>query len=307
MAYKHAGFEEYRKATQCGFWCVKASNESHYDLACWESLAGNVDAAMFWLQESGQIAGVDSRWSRKDPDLDNVRNDARWPSLLNYLVACERYWRVHGPKLTTLIVPEAYDRRTELTLVVWLHGMGGAPDFHKSEFQSIANKHQIGFVGVSGTVPTGKTRFAWADVADEDYERVSKALTEAQKAIRWRDGNVIALGFSQGAMVGLEIAARHPEVFAGAITISAGTGSPVQLDEVRDKSQLPHQGFVIVCGAKENKWSVERSNDLVSWLKSGNAKVLQPPYPNHATHSFPADFEKRLPEWVQFVERARSK
>jgi len=306
MAYRYASERANEKAAQCQYWVVRATDEGRYDLACWESLAGKVEAAMYWLQEAGRREGVSTKWAQIDPDLENVREDSRWPKLLIFLRECEGYWRVAGPKQNTLIVPEGYDGRAELTLVVWLHGMGGNPGDRDSEFQSLANSHQIAFVGVSGTIPTGKTKFAWADVAEEDYERVRLTLAEARGRICWREGTAVALGFSQGAMVGLEVAVRHPEVFAGAITVSAGTGSPVQLDAVLDKAALHRQGFVIVCGAKEDRWRVERSEELVRWLETATGNVLKPAYPNHATHAFPADFAERFPEWLVFIDRVHA-
>jgi hypothetical protein len=69
---------------------------------------------------------------------------------------------------------------------------------------------------------------------------------------------------------------------------------------------LAAQGFVIVCGAKENEWSVWRSDELSDWLRNNKAKVLRPDYPDHATHAFPADFGQRLPEWLGFIGRART-
>jgi predicted esterase len=306
MAYRHAGAGAYPKAAQCQYWLVQATKQGRYDLACWEALAERTGTAMYWLQEAGRLEGIDVRWAQLDPDLATVREDSDWPKLLAFLRGCEKYWRAVSPKQTVLIVPDGYDGRKELTVVVWLHGMGGSPADFKTAFQALANKHQLGFVGVSGTIPTGKTKFSWADVVAEDYERIGLALAEARERIRWREGTAVVLGFSQGAMVGLEIAVRHPEAFAGAITISAGTGSPVQLDAVSDKRALARQGFVLVCGAKEHPASVERSKVLEVWLKTANAKVSKPSYPNHAAHGFPADFAERLPEWLAFVEQARA-
>lgn len=306
QAYRYAMAGDYTKAVQCQYWHVKRSDEGRYDLACWESLAGNVDAAMFWLQQAGQQAGVDSTWSRSDPDLQNVRDDPRWPAFLNYLVACDRYWRAFGAKQTVLIVPEEYDGESELTLVVWLHGMGHSAESHRKQFQSLADQYDLGFVAVSGTVPTGKASFAWADVPDDDYDRIKRALDEARQQIKWKDGTAVALGFSQGAIVALELAVRHPEIFAGAITISAGTGSPVQLDQVADRSALHQQAFVVVCGAKEPASSIQRSSELARWLKGAKARVRVPSYPDHASHAFPADFDDQFPDWLAFIEHGRT-
>ncbi len=118
-------------------------------------------------------------------------------------------------------------------------------------------------------------------------------------------GRAVALGFSQGGTVGIEAVVRHPEIFAGAISISAGTGEALQLEAVADRSGLPRQGFVIVCGAKEAEVSVRRSDELAAWLTTNKANVLRPDYPEHSAHTFPSDYLERLPEWLAFIEGAR--
>lgn len=226
--------------------------------------------------------------------------------MLLYLQDCEAYWRAAVPKVTIVIAPKDYDGSADLQLVVWLHGMGSNPGDLKTGLQSLADRHHIAFVCVSGTNPSGKQKFSWADVAKDDFERVSLALSKARKQVHFRDDDTIAMGFSQGGLTAIEIAVRHPETFAGVISISAGAGSPVQIDAVTDKGSLKTQGFVIVCGAKEQPQSVQRSDYLANWLKVGNARVLTPAYPNHATHSFPDDFAERFPEWLEFINSIRS-
>src|SRR5262249_53538350 len=231
----------------------------------------------------------------------------RWPTLLKFLKQCERYWRATVPKQTLITVPANYDRKAELTTVVWLHGMGAEPSSMRDVFQELADQHQVGFVSVSGTIASGRSRFAWADQIEDDFERIRQALSEAKDKLRIRPGTAIALGFSQGGVVAVEVAARHPEVFAGAILVSAGTGSPLQLEAVADKSVVKQQGYVVICGAKEAQASIHRADELTAWLRRNGAQVLRPNYPNHSAHGFPDDFEKRFPEWVKFIHRAKSR
>lgn len=205
------------------------------------------------------------------------------------------------PDEFAVIVPKGYDGKTPLTLVVWLHGWGGSPYDKQVQFQKVADKLHVGFVGVNGPVVTPATRYGWSDDFADNYLRVTAALAEASQHMRVRPGGTIALGFSQGAMVGVEAAVRHPDVFVGAITVSAGTGGTLPADRVASSAQR----FVIVCGAKESPRSVQRSNDLAAWLRSGGAMVLQPDYPEHAVHTFPLDFAERLPDWLQIVADAR--
>jgi predicted esterase len=305
LAFSYGSRGAYRQAAQCQWWAVNTSNEGRYDMACFECLGGNVDRALYWLQEAARLESVSSTWASNDTDLKRIRDNSCWPDMLLYLQDCEAYWRAAVPKVTIVIAPKDYDGSADLQLVVWLHGMGSNPGDLKTGLQSLADRHHIAFVCVSGTNPSGKQKFSWADVAKDDFERVSLALSEARKQVHIRDDDTIAMGFSQGGLTAIEIAVRHPETFAGVISISAGAGSPLQIDEVTERGSLKTQGFVIVCGAKENPTSVQRSAYLEKWLKASNANVLTPPYPEHATHSFPPDFGERFPEWVAFINGAR--
>ena len=83
----------------------------------------------------------------------------------------------------------------------------------------------VAVVGVSGTLARGQQTFVWAVDAERDAQRVRNALAEVSDRVTVKPGHVIALGFSQGAQVGLEIAVRNPEEYAGAIALSPGAAS----------------------------------------------------------------------------------
>jgi len=65
-----------------------------------------------------------------------------------------------------------------------------------------------------------------------------------------KKGQVVTLGFSQGAQVGLEVAVRHPEGYAGSIVLSPGATQ--HLEGVRPSPLLAPRGFVLTCGAGEH-------------------------------------------------------
>lgn len=217
------------------------------------------------------------------------------------LVAVFLYTRDTSREIA-VIVPRDYAGQSPVTLVVWLHGWSGSPFDKEVQFQRIADKYGIAFVGVNGPVTTPAARYGWTDSFLANYRRVHDALVEARTHMQVRSGGAIALGFSQGATVGIEAAVRQPEVFAGAITVSAGTSGPFPLEGIANKTALPRQRFVIVCGAKEDPQSVKRSNALANWLRDAGAAVWQPDYPEHAIHTFPLDSAERLPDWIEFVE-----
>ena len=53
-----------------------------YNVACWESLAGESDAAFARLREALALDEAEARkWAEKDSDLDPIRDDPRWQEL----------------------------------------------------------------------------------------------------------------------------------------------------------------------------------------------------------------------------------
>ncbi len=122
-------------------------------------------------------------------------------------------------------MPSGYQKGTPLTVVVYLHGLGSKPeDFVNEKCQRHADAANVAIVGVSGTLPRGPDKFVWAVDPERDAKRVRDALAEVADRVTVKPAHVIALGFSQGAQVGVEIAVRNPEEFAGAIVLSPGAG-----------------------------------------------------------------------------------
>jgi predicted esterase len=181
--------------------------------------------------------------------------------------------------------------------------MGSHPEgfVNEDEVQDFADELDIAFVGVSGTLPRGKNSFVWAENPEQDYERVRDALKEVSDRVTVKSGAVITLGFSQGAQVGLEIAVRHSDEFAGSIVLSPGADR--HLDRVQPSPLLAKRGFVVAYGAKEHAGNVMLGVQDDRWLRQAKAKVIHRPYPGMAEHSLPPDFADRFPEWVRFIQK----
>lgn len=54
----------------------------HYNLACSYSLLGKIDLALHTLEKAIKLGYSDLKWMNKDPDLDNVRKDTRYQTLI---------------------------------------------------------------------------------------------------------------------------------------------------------------------------------------------------------------------------------
>ena len=58
------------------------ANETEYNQACLESIAGNIDRAIFLLSLAIDKHQVQLEWVRRDPDLDAIREDPRYIELV---------------------------------------------------------------------------------------------------------------------------------------------------------------------------------------------------------------------------------
>src|SRR5207237_10438740 len=76
----------------------------------------------------------------------------------------------------------------------------------------------MAFVGISGRIAKGPRNDVWADDPDKD----AQGLAEIDDRLTVKKGHVITMGFSQGGQVGLEIAVRNPQLYAGSIAMSPG-------------------------------------------------------------------------------------
>jgi predicted esterase len=298
----------YRTGAQFQYQAVAKTGTDQYDLACCLAQTGDVDAAFYWLQVAGHEDGVDANWAESDADLERLRADPRWAKVSRYLHQCAAYWAAHGQPVNVVRAPNGSEGEQPKALLLWLHGSNTGPDFRADPqavvLESMADKLKIAVVGVSGTVPFGKAKFNWSENPEVDFHRIEAALSDTTKRWNLPRERVILIGFSQGAQVGLEVAARHPEAFAGAIAIAPGAASGSHLKEVKPGQSLANSGFVIAAGAHDIRPRLEIARIDVEEIRGKGAKVLDQPS-THAGHSFPRDFADRLPEWLRFIEKSQ--
>jgi predicted esterase len=293
----------YPAAIQCQYMTVRKTNTGQYDLACYYSLARDIDAALYWLQVGAREEGSNADWACRDSDLVNVRSDARWPKVLTYLHVYQRYWETSGFSETSLVLPRDATPERPLPVFIGLHGMGtNAHSFvDATEYQPLADKMGVAFLGVSGTRPTGKQSFVWSEDPVKDLARIDDALRETADRLTPAEGQVVLFGFSQGAWMAAEIAQRHPDRFAGAIVLSPGTVADLQFAAVEATPAHRRQKIVAVCGAEEQPGNIYKTKECATAFEKLGARVYQKLYPGMNTHSFPPDYWQRLPIWGRFI------
>jgi predicted esterase len=297
--------QDYPRAAAFQYWYVQKAKTGQYNLACFLAQIGQTDPAFYWLQVAALEEGVDTQHALRDDDLVSLRRDPRWNTCRQFLEDCNRYFESTPLARTVVVLPKGYQKGTPIPAILWLHGLGSRPeDFVNSHGQTYANALNVAVIGISGTKARGPSSFVWAEDVEMDAKRLRDALAEASAQVTIQHGAVVTFGFSQGAQVGLEIAVRYPEEYAGSIVLSPG--AQPHLDGLKPSPLLAKRGFVVSCGADEHPGNVRLTSDDANWLRQAKAKVLHKAYPGVSAHSFPSDFAVRFPVWVKFVLDAQA-
>lgn len=292
-------------AVQLWYWATTRGGTHHMSelASCYAGL-GQTDAALYWLQQAASKARTDPRRVEAEPNFESLRKDPRWSTVRSYLWEVSRYWAYHGPEETLVVVPKGYVPGHPIPVVVGLHGYGATPkQFADEQWQHIADKYSIAFISASGTVSRGLSAYDWTESVEKDASRIERALTQVAGRVTPAPGQIILQGFSQGAQMAAEIAARHPDRYAGAIALSPGTRRNMGFHDVEKKPQLTERRFVVVVGAQEEPRNVAYAKQDAETLRSYGAEVIHKESPNQAQHAFPADYETALSEWLKWILR----
>ncbi len=304
-ALKLAREGKHKEAIQFQHWSVMAAHKGQYDLACFYGLAGEKEAAFYWLQEAAVQEGVDADHASDDSDLSSVRSDPRWEKVQAFLKAYGEYWKESDLHTARVILPKSYQKGTPIGVVIGLHGRGADPDqFFNEIFQPFADDLNMAFVSVSGTVAMGPHTFVWSEDAQRDHAQLQRALKEVEDRVTVKADQVVLLGFSQGGQMGFEVAIQNPDSYRGAIVMSPGTTKVPHFDKFVAAPKNRDQGFVIRCGEGEfSAIDTKRDADVV---KKAGARLDFLLYEGVDAHTYPPDFLEKLTGWVRFVAEGKN-
>ena len=290
---------DYPAAAKAGQWAALKGGEGRYDLACCLALSGQLEAAFYYLQEAALLEGVDPVHAGQDPDLAMLRSDSRWKTVATYLQEMNRHWSAQSILKTSLVLPEKYKVGRPIGVVIGLHGLGGNQNFVDSNCQELADRLNLAFVGVSGSLPLGPKAFRWSEQPERDQQQLQKALESLHDKLTVAPGQTILFGFSQGAEMAFEIAAGHPDLYRGALCFSPGLQVDSRLPDLLAKPSA--QRFLFTAGAGEHPDTLGYARRGAQWCEKSGAKVRLKIYPGMNTHSFPPDFAAQFGAWLSWV------
>jgi|GEM_PF-1220956 len=294
-----------KQALQLQYWAVQNDPTRGSDaLATYYAHAKDIDTAIYYLQEAASGQGLDVRWAKEYPDLANLRADDRWEKLLPYLEACSKAWAEGDHRREVLTLPAGYTAGEPIPILIGLHGYGSKPeDFAGGkEDQELADKLGMALLGVSASKPRGRNSFVWSEDLKTDYDHIKEALERVKDKVTPKKGSVILAGFSQGAQLSTELAAKYPNEFDGVIALSPGMGRESNLAACIRKDSKAYKGMnvVIIIGSEESFGNIIMAQENAAILREAGVKVIEHTFEGMG-HSFPPGFYDQIHIWLQFM------
>jgi predicted esterase len=295
--------KDFYLALHAQYWAVEKGDDGFYNLACYYSQNKKIEEGIYWLQKAAQEEGVDPYHTLRDPDMNNLRLDSRYESLFNFLLDCRLYWYNQTKNESFLYLPDGHDKNKSTPVLLLFHGYGDRPKLFLGDIltQELANAISIPILSISGPKLLGPKSFRWEE-GPLDEARIDIAMKEIRDRVTIDPDKVIALGFSQGAQVSIEVSARNPKRYAGAIAISPG--GEFRLKQITPIPSLHNQSYFITVGGREAEGNIELAEENRDWLKKTRADVDYQVLTGHG-HQLPVKFAELLPKWVEAILKHR--
>ena len=226
---------------------------AEYQLACCYALNGKPQEASDAFDRACHLGLDDYPFCWQDDEVGAIRARVDFPDRLREIRA--RYLKKAQQLTGTPVVfaPQGAPPSEGWPVLFLLHGYG---DTNESWFSEARAWSDRGFVAIAmpGSVPQTGGGFTWSTESVEvTHEQIQDVLKQMPSSVMVNRDRVSLLGFSQGAMHIIQVAAFHADKYVAAIAISPG-GSPWQLkDEFveRTKGTQNRLRFWFVYGTEE--------------------------------------------------------
>lgn len=268
---------------------------------------GDMDRAIDFLQRATIEEDVALSEIEQSAKLAPLRNDPRWPKLRKHISAVEAAWPQSTFTREILTLPTGYDGKKELPLVLGLHGFGSWPeDFSGADHQIIADALGVAFLSISGKTPLNRQSFMWSARYEDDWKHIEAAIKRAEKHLRIAPGQMMAMGFSQGGQLAVDICAAHPQQFLGAIVMSPGSRHGSRLSEALATASGGHarQCYFLSWISGEGEATKQRSRDSKVLLEKQGATVIIHEFPGKG-HEFPRAYADYFSLALQVMMKKR--
>jgi phospholipase/carboxylesterase len=208
----------------------------------------------------------------------------------------------------TLFAPHHFECNYDYPLLVWLHGPGDDERQLRRVMPHISMRNYVavGPRGCSDAVP-GSEGYRWEQLEGaiaSAEQRAFESVTLARRKFPVAPDRVFIAGYQCGGTMALRIALRHPERFAGALSVGgpfpAGLAPLSQLKHVR---QLP---LFIAQGRDSKQYPLEQACAELRLFHTAAMHVTLRQYPcgDELTTQMLADMDSWLMDQIQGTQEA---
>lgn len=222
----------YEESLQAFTRCIELRPESptaYYNIACTFSLMKKPEKALEWLEKSLDKGFNEFAHMERDGDLDNVRKHSGYAKLVK---------KFSAPVLKNAIIPSFVPNRNPGAakgLLVMLHGAGSDAETALSMWKATAKRENLILLCPQGDQQMESGGFAHGSASESVVVDAVRRWTEEHQIPA---DKIFLGGFSQGAAMAFQTAIRHPELFAGLVSIGGFygiEGNEEFLDGLNDK------------------------------------------------------------------------
>jgi predicted esterase len=195
-------------------------------------------------------------------------------------------------------VPSGAPQTGGWPVIVFLHGAGERTAAYAAR-TALAADH--GFAGVAPSGPMGTTHAgrSWSGDLATTNDCVRVALGQCEDSHQVDRGRIYLCGFSQGATHAIGLLLSRPEEYRGALALSPGEGPA--LPAVPPLVLCPRPLYVAY-GEKEYRVFRKKAQRCAALWRRAKWPCLLETHPG--AYHFPADWDRRFPRLVQWLETA---
>lgn len=187
-----------------------------------------------------------------------------------------------GPHQNSIIVTHGVSSEEAGLAMIMIHGRGASAE----SIIALANEFDTGNIHYRAPQASGYTWYPYSFLqpTEKNEPGLSSGLqiifdivSELEKAGISKE-KILLLGFSQGACLATEFAARHPAKYGGLIALSGGLiGEKVQPENY--EGSLDGTPYFVGCSDVDPHIPVERVDESVEVMKKLGADVTKKIYP----------------------------
>lgn len=262
------------------------ADQTSYWVACLHAVQGDADTA---LEVLGSALDRGLWWAPEmleaDPDLEPLRADGRLAHIIAASEQARERWKPNLP--TAPIVLSTAGSRSPRATVVLLHARGEQAEDIVELWQHAPD---VLLIAPRSSQPLAIHAACWDDAARAEAD-VQVGVDAALKGPSHSRPLVVA-GFSQGGGLAIALAIKGtPAGVVGFIAVAPSVTWTRELIQANLRSPSTIHGAVLIGGGDRQRAETEA---LVDELRNAGAIINFEVVPDLG-HSYPADFEQRLP------------